>query len=55
MVLEPYDSAVGQLVLAVVGSCFGAGLYWLANWPGSAASERFLAAETAGGNEVGLP
>ena len=53
--LEPYDSAVGQLVLAVVGSCFGAGLYWLASMARVGPPERFLAAETAGGNEGGLP
>jgi Flp pilus assembly protein TadB len=28
--LEPYDSAGGQLVLAVVGAMFGAGYWWLA-------------------------
>ena len=53
--LEAYDSAVGQLVLAVVGSCFGAGLYWLGSMARAGTPERFLAAETAGGNEGGLP
>ena len=28
--LEPYDSAGGQVVLAVVGAMFGAGFWWLA-------------------------
>jgi len=28
--LEPYDSAGGQLILAVVGAMFGAGYWWLA-------------------------
>jgi tight adherence protein B len=27
--LQPYDTAVGQLVLAAVGGCFGAAFWWL--------------------------
>jgi hypothetical protein len=40
--LTPYDSARGQLVLAVVGGCFGAAFWWLAAMAQTAAPERFL-------------
>lgn len=40
--LDPYDSAVGQVMLAVVGGCFGGSFWWLANMAKAAAPERFL-------------
>jgi Flp pilus assembly protein TadB len=40
--LEPYDSAVGQVMLAVVGGCFGGSFWWLAKMSRATAPERFL-------------
>jgi tight adherence protein B len=48
--LDPYDSAVGQVMLAVVGGCFGGSFWWLANMSKAAAPERFL---LGGAPEVG--
>ena len=47
--LEPYDSALGQLVLAVVGGCFGGSFWWLAIMGKAAAPERFLVGAGQGG------
>ncbi|MBW3614624.1 MAG: pilus assembly protein TadB [Actinobacteria bacterium] len=46
--LEPYDSAVGQLMLAVVGGCFGGSFWWLAQMGKAAAPERFLLGDHGG-------
>lgn len=46
--LAPYDSVVGQGVLAVVGACFGASFWWLASMAKAAAPERFLLAGRSG-------
>jgi Flp pilus assembly protein TadB len=46
--LEPYDSAGGQLVLAVVGAMFGAGYWWLAKLSRIPEPPRVLA---KGGND----
>ena len=43
--LEPYDTLAGQVVLVVVGACFGAALWWLASMARVGAPERFLAEE----------
>ncbi|HEY3673055.1 MAG TPA: pilus assembly protein TadB [Acidimicrobiia bacterium] len=40
--LEPYDSAVGQLVLLVIGVAFAAGFIWLARMTKPIRPERFL-------------
>jgi Flp pilus assembly protein TadB len=40
--LSPYDDALGQLVLTLVSSLFGLGLWWLARMARFAAPERFL-------------
>ena len=53
--LEPYDSAVGQMVLAAVGACFGAAFYWLASMARVGTPERFLAAETPSADEAAMP
>jgi tight adherence protein B len=41
--LEPYDSALGQLVLLAVGGAFAAGFVWLARMTRPVRPERFLA------------
>ena len=41
--LQPYDTAVGQLVLAVVAGCFATAFWWLARASRVDADERFLA------------
>ncbi|MEO7556915.1 MAG: pilus assembly protein TadB [Acidimicrobiales bacterium] len=41
--LAPYDSAVGQLVMAMVGACFATSFVWLARSSRVASHERFLA------------
>ena len=43
--LSPYDTAVGQLVLVLVGALFAAAFMWLARMTRPASVERFLAAE----------
>ena len=40
--LAPYDSALGQVLLLVVGACFGGAFWWLAKLSKAAAPERFL-------------
>jgi tight adherence protein B len=40
--LDPYDSLVGQSVMALVGLCFGGAFYWLAKASRFEAEERFL-------------
>jgi Flp pilus assembly protein TadB len=47
--LEPYDSAVGQLMLAVVGGCFGGSFWWLAQMGKADSPERFLVGGGQGG------
>ncbi len=49
--LEPYDTALGQLVLAVVGGCFGGAFWWLAQMGKAATTERFL----VGADQGALP
>jgi Flp pilus assembly protein TadB len=46
--LKPYDSPAGQAVLALVASCFGLGLWWLARMSTIPSPERFLAASPDG-------
>jgi Flp pilus assembly protein TadB len=41
--LDPYDSAVGQLVLLAIGVLFAAGFIWLARMTRPIRPERFLA------------
>src|SRR5262249_40452417 len=41
--LDPYDSALGQLVLLAVGGAFAAGFVWLARMTRPVRPERFLA------------
>lgn len=43
--LQPYESALGQLVLAVVGGCFATAFWWLARASRVDAEERFLRAD----------
>lgn len=43
--LEPYDSLVGQLVLGIVGACFGIAFVWLARSFRYQDDERFLQTE----------
>jgi tight adherence protein B len=45
--LEPYDSVSGQLVLALVGSCFAGAFTWLARSFRFGGEERFLRAEVS--------
>ncbi len=40
--LEPYDSALGQAVLGLVGLCFGSAFWWLARSARIDTSDRFL-------------
>ena len=42
--LHPYDSVLGQVVLGLVGACFGGAFWWLATMARVAAPDRFLAA-----------
>jgi tight adherence protein B len=44
--LEPYDTALGQMVLALVGIAFATGFYWLAKASQFESEDRFLTAET---------
>jgi hypothetical protein len=46
--LTPYDAPQGQLVLAMVGVCFGAAFWWLAVMARVTEPERFLAQATTG-------
>lgn len=41
--LEPYDSALGQGVLGIVGACFATSFYWMARVSRYEAVDRFLA------------
>ncbi|HEY3141280.1 MAG TPA: hypothetical protein VGJ86_09125 [Acidimicrobiales bacterium] len=43
--LDPYDTAVGQAVMALVGICFSTAFYWLAKSAQFEGEERFLTAE----------
>ena len=43
--LAPYDSALGQLVLGLVGLLFGGAFWWLSRMARVPAPERLLAAE----------
>lgn len=45
--LEPYDTLVGQLVMALIGLCFGGAFYWLAKASQFEPEERFLTAGEA--------
>lgn len=46
--LEPYDSAAGQGMLALIGMCFGAAFYWLSRSFRIDAEERFLRTDGTG-------
>ncbi len=52
--LAPYDGAVGQAVLAVVGACFGAAFWWLAAMARVGTPERFLVADATSAEEATL-
>jgi hypothetical protein len=43
--LDPYDSLFGQLVLGLIGLCFGASFYWLSRSFAYTDEERFLRTE----------
>jgi Flp pilus assembly protein TadB len=43
--LHPYDTLVGQGVLAIIGLCFGSAFYWLSRSFSVAVEERFLRGE----------
>ncbi len=45
--LEPYDSALGQLVLGFIGLCFGGSFYWLSRSFRFEPEERFLRVDGA--------
>lgn len=45
--LEPYETAAGQLVLAVVAAYWAAGFWWMHRMGRAAPVERFLAAPVA--------
>ncbi|MCX5529866.1 type II secretion protein F [Streptomyces sp. NBC_00006] len=47
--LQPYGTTVGQLVLAVIGTLFGLGLWWLAKTAALPQEPRVLKAATAAG------
>jgi hypothetical protein len=49
--LTPYDTAVGQLVLVLVGGLFAAAFFWLARMTRPASVDRFLST----GPEVDVP
>ena len=40
--LEPYDTLVGQMVLAMVGACFGVSYWWMARAAAGEEQHRFL-------------
>lgn len=44
--LSPYDSAIGQLVLLVIGTCFASAFVWMARLAAIVSPERFLSHET---------
>lgn len=46
--LHPYDGTTGQVVLLVVGLCFGVAFWWLAAMARIEAPERFLAGHATG-------
>jgi tight adherence protein B len=43
--LEPYDSALGQAILALIGACFGAAYFWLSRAFAYDREERLLRAD----------
>jgi hypothetical protein len=45
--LHPYDTLVGQAVLAIIGLCFGSAFYWLSRSFSVEVEERFLRGEGA--------
>ena len=45
--LDPYDDALGQLVLAFVGLCFGGAFWWLSRMARVPVPERFLVGRAA--------
>jgi Flp pilus assembly protein TadB len=45
--LHPYDSAIGQAVLALIGVCFGSAFFWLARSLRIDPEERFLRSDEA--------
>ena len=45
--LHPYDTAIGQAVLGLIGLCFGSSFYWLAQSFRIDAEERFLRTDEA--------
>jgi tight adherence protein B len=52
--LAPYDTAVGQLVLLLVGAVFAAAFVWLAKMTHPSTTERFLTSDTRFANRDGL-
>ena len=46
--LTPYDGALGQAVLGLVGATFAAGFWWLARMSAMAPPERFLTSSSPG-------
>ena len=49
--LAPYDTAVGQLVLLLVGAVFTVSFLWLAKMTRPSVTERFLVST----HELGIP
>jgi tight adherence protein B len=49
--LNPYDSALGQFVLLIVGGLFAASFVWLAKMSQPITTERFLAASPLTGRD----
>ena len=47
--VEPYTSALGQVVLATICGCWGAALWWLNQMSRFASPERFLLPRTVEG------
>ncbi len=48
--LHPYDSATGQLVLLLIGVCFGSAFWWLASASRFQREERVLGSVATGGD-----
>jgi tight adherence protein B len=46
--LDPYDTPLGQMVMALVGIAFAAGFYWLAKASQFESEDRFLTSEGSG-------
>ncbi|MGH2466126.1 MAG: hypothetical protein ACRDGL_00100, partial [Candidatus Limnocylindrales bacterium] len=52
--LAPYDTAVGQLVLSLVGAVFAVAFVWLAKMTRPSTTERFLSNDTRFAKRDGL-